>query len=787
MPFNKTQSAYIALRDQVSERTRPLVAWLGAGLSAQAGLPGWQKLKDLLVEAGLSNAKTMEREARTKREKQINAVLRETNLWRAFSILRDAIGVTTYQDEIRRALANAPRVALPETYRAIWNLPLRGVFNLNIDRLATRAFYEIRRNALPNELTAEQLGGMTHILGSVRPFIANLHGNVEQVGTWVFTEAELNRLLSSQPYLNFVRTSISTSSLLFVGITADDRAVGGHLEWLAKNYISTGPHFWLTDRVDGDTDRWAEAAGIRLIRYGNPDGKHREIEEFFHDLLSYVPQEDLAGLRPVVSKVTSATVTAIPDAETLSREPTEKIREVLNSKARELLATDSASSYSNYEKFCDEYDEAIHRAWYLNPKGAGTKLLSYTLLQPVERGAFGQVYKGIDQAGNEVAIKVLHEEVRTNADLLRSFRRGVKSMRILQQRHALGMVEYKDASEIPAFVVMEWINGPNLSEAIKGKLVDSWAEIVRIAKELAHIIGAAHALPERVLHRDLRPANIMLKGFYDDPSQWQVAVLDFDLSWHRGAIERSVLHSTALGYLAPEQLQHRPSMSTRHAAVDSYGLGMTLYFMCSRSDPIAEQHRHVDWQQMLQRHVVNRRCTSWRSLPKRVARLIDLATQDDQAKRLDMGQIEAELARLQQILEDPSKVQSLELIAEEIGIRADSMSTYDWNMDRGRAEYRGPSGMKVELGGDELNRTVDVRLDWETAGMVERKRMADLVNTARDRVAEKLSSGGWTVTVKESLVGGLRVAARVDRAEAVGALDKLARALDGAVQQVRVG
>jgi hypothetical protein len=287
----------------------------------ELGLPGWQKLKQVVVDAGLSKAKTMDRDARAKLEKLVNAAIRESNPWRSFSMLRQSVGVTTYQDEIRRALAEAPRVKIPDSYRSVWRLPVRGVFNLNIDRLATRAFYDMRPDALPNELTAEQLGGMTHILGSVRPFIANLHGNVEDVSTWVFTESELHRLIASQAYLNFIRAAVSTSSLLFLGITADDRAVGGHLEWLAKEGIATGPHFWLTDRQDSTTDSWAENANIRVIRYSNVDGDHREVREFFNDLMSYVPAEDAKDLRPVVS--TSAPVaTQIPPVVATSNSPT---------------------------------------------------------------------------------------------------------------------------------------------------------------------------------------------------------------------------------------------------------------------------------------------------------------------------------------------------------------------------------------------------------------------------------------------------------------------------------
>lgn len=787
MAFDKTQRAYVALRDQVAERTKPLLGWVGAGLSAQAGLPGWEKLKQTLVDAGLSKARSMDPASRTKLERQLDPVHRETNLWRAFSVLRDAIGPTTYHDEIRRALIEAPRVRVPEVYRALWRLPIRGIFNLNIDRIATRAFHEVRAPALPNEFTADQIGGMTHVLGSIRPFIGNLHGNVEQVSTWVFTQSELSKLLASTAYLNFVRSSVAHNSILFLGITADDRSVGGHLEWFAKNKISTGPHYWLTDRRDSDTDNWAEKADIRVIRYMNADGSHREIEEFFADLLSYVPEEDVRAIRPVISVSPLPLVGAIPDPATLAREETERIRQVLNAKAATLLTSEGASAYERFEEFCAEYDEPIHRAWYVSTQTGKNRLLGYTLDSAIARGAFGQVYKAYDAEGQEVAIKLLNEEIRTNPDLLRSFRRGVKSMKLLQERGVHGMVKYIDASEIPAFVAMEWVNGPNLHEAIKGRMIDGWDEILKVGCELASIIGNAHALPERVLHRDLRPANIMLKGFYEDPTDWSVVVLDFDLSWHRGAVERSVMHSTVVGYLAPEQIEKRPKASTRHAAVDSYGFGMTLFFMCAERDPITEEHKHANWERQLENEVVRRKCSELRCLPTRIARLILVSTSDEQSKRLDMGQIQAELNLLRSALREPGQIQSSELIAEEIASRSEYMAPYAWSSDRGSARFSTPSGLRIEVSGDEIGRSIDLEIEWNKTGAEDRRRMADLVDGAVERCAQKLSSGGWRIERKEPRMGGFRVQASVDRATALGKLSVLAASLDGAAEQVRVG
>src|SRR3989337_2606612 len=126
-------------------------------------------------------------------------------------------------------------------------------------------------------------------------------------------------------------------------------------------------------------------------------------------------------------------------------------------------------------------------------------------------------------------------------------------MRCLSNRHVEGMVPYHAAFEIPAFVVMDLIVGPDLHKAVESRACEEWDTILKITVELAAVIRKAHLLPERVLHRDIRPSNVMLKDYYTDPDAWEVAVCDFDLSWHKDALEQSVLQS-ASGYLAPEQL-----------------------------------------------------------------------------------------------------------------------------------------------------------------------------------------------------------------------------------------
>ena len=313
-------------------------------------------------------------------------------------------------------------------------------------------------------------------------------------------------------------------------------------------------------------------------------------------------------------------------------------------------------------------------------------------------------------------------------------------------RNVSGMVAYQEASEIPAFVVMDWVDGPTLHEAQESRQIDDWGSILKIGLQMADIIRYAHAIPERVLHRDIRPSNIMLEGFYSRPNEWRVVMLDFDLSWHQGALEQSVVHGALFGYLAPEQIQATPGASTRHAAVDSFGLGMTLYFMITGRDPLPDQHRHYDWKKTVQAAALGHGKISWVSLPYRYARLIIKATEDIQAKRWDMSQIKDELERLFDAFLNPTEVVSAELLAEEIAARSNRV--YEWNDDLATAVIQLVSGAIIKITGNESDRLVVVHLNWSRSGKQEHKQVGKWMAPAADRCAKMLKSEGWKIRTK---------------------------------------
>ncbi len=743
--FNTDQMSYGRLRSIVRERTNPIMIWLGSGLSSAAGMPSWLDLRNNLCRALEDKARYAPTKDQADQRKRLAHIKAEGDLWLAFSLLRDALGDTSYVECIKESFAAAPSCSIPAGYEKVISLPFSGIINLNIDRLATRTYSLKNPGKCLVEFSGRQCGDFVHILKGGHQFIANLHGTVEDRSSWVLTRQDLNWLTNQPGYTEFVKSILCTRTVIFIGVRTNDIAVGGHLEKLKKMGVDFGTHFWITDKSDKNTDRWAESAGVLLIRY-NSSNEHIELSEMLTDIATFFPEDQPAA--PVLPNIDGADEVVLPSAEQLERMSDEDIRIALNKYAEYILRDGSKESYRIFDEFCERYDRYVYRSWYITTKAPSNIILGYRLEQQIAEGAFGRVFKAIDAQGDYVALKLLKQDVRRKPEMLQGFRRGVQSMRILDKHSVAGMIPYRNSSEIPALVVMDLVDGPNLHEAVESGYCKEWSTILRTAVDLCKIIRTAHQLPERVLHRDIRPANVMFRHYYTDPENYEVVVLDFDLSWYRGSQEVSILGgSTMNGFLAPEQIERIPGTSTRSAAVDSFGLGMTLYYLRSQKEPLYMEHRHRDWRDNLYNRITAHGSRKWVSVPIRFARLIEMSTKDIQSARWDCSQILGELQRLQQAEVSPSEVSSAELVAEELAYSTCMIlgqpDIYCWDIDAMRGALQSRSGVKMEFIGNESKHKVCLGFYWSNMGATEYKNVRKYLKPYCEAATSQLSKIGF--------------------------------------------
>lgn len=205
---------------------------------------------------------------------------------------------------------------------------------------------------------------------------------------------------------------------------------------------------------------------------------------------------------------------------------------------------------------------------------SGTVLAgTYEIGEVIGRGGMGEVYAARVLAGAQrVAIKVLHPHLAQDPEMLARFRREVESAQRLPESYVARVIEFGTSAE-GQFLVMELLEGQDLSAALReaGRL--SILDTVALCGAIADILDAAH--DAGIVHRDLKPSNIFL--VHAIGTSGAVRLLDFGVAHLAGARGTTVTGTAALlgspGYLAPEQ-----ALAQRVGpAVDVFALGAIAY------------------------------------------------------------------------------------------------------------------------------------------------------------------------------------------------------------------
>jgi Tol biopolymer transport system component len=209
---------------------------------------------------------------------------------------------------------------------------------------------------------------------------------------------------------------------------------------------------------------------------------------------------------------------------------------------------------------------------------SGTRLGPYEILAAIGAGGMGEVYKARDtRLDRTVAIKVLPPEFSADPERRARFEREAKTIAGLNHPHICTLHDVGE-HEGSTFLVMEHLTGETLAQRLeKGPLPPERA--LTVATEIADALGAAHR--QGILHRDLKPGNVML-------TKTGAKLLDFGLAKLKTPAPDSpglsslptqvpaTAQGTILGtvpYMAPEQLEGRPT----DARTDLFAFGAMLY------------------------------------------------------------------------------------------------------------------------------------------------------------------------------------------------------------------
>jgi serine/threonine-protein kinase len=204
------------------------------------------------------------------------------------------------------------------------------------------------------------------------------------------------------------------------------------------------------------------------------------------------------------------------------------------------------------------------------------RLGSYEVKGVLGRGGMGLVLKAFDPSlSRNVAIKVLSATLATCGASRRRFLREARAAAAVVHEHVVSVFAVVETAGLP-FLVMEYVPGRSLQDRLDARGPLSLLEILRIGLQTASGLAAAHA--QGLVHRDVKPANILLENGVE-----RVKLTDFGLA--RAAADAGLTQSGVVAgtpyYMAPEQAR---AEATDHRA-DLFSLGSTLYAMCTGHPP----------------------------------------------------------------------------------------------------------------------------------------------------------------------------------------------------------
>ncbi len=193
----------------------------------------------------------------------------------------------------------------------------------------------------------------------------------------------------------------------------------------------------------------------------------------------------------------------------------------------------------------------------------------YEVIEELGSGAMGRIYKVQDnKIGEEMAMKVLNPEITSEETTVQRFKNELRLARKITHKNVCRMFDFGDDQGM-IFITMEYVSGEDLKRTLMriGQL--SPGKAIFIAKQICAGLTAAHRMG--VIHRDLKPQNIMLD------QEGNVRIMDFGIARStqaKGLTATGVIIGTP-EYISPEQLDEI-ELDRRS---DIYSLGVILYEM----------------------------------------------------------------------------------------------------------------------------------------------------------------------------------------------------------------
>lgn len=308
----------------------------------------------------------------------------------------------------------------------------------------------------------------------------------------------------------------------------------------------------------------------------------QQIEYIFQQALEAPPNQRLAivqslagGDSQIFEEVVSLLNSHTEEDGLFAHDSTEPLRLAVQ-KAMELLQDSSDQESKTQEKVVGIDLHADHVRQLVQSLGA-----EFEFIELIGKGGMGFVVQVRDrQLDRHVALKLIQDS-DLHPQRRRRFLQESRALAKLDSEHIVDIHRVSDGP-VP-FIVMEWIRGPSLRTVLNRRKRLGPRFAAEIARQIA--IGLHHAHSAGLVHRDIKPGNILLQRKSSTQPQWRVKLVDFGLARSDEAQHERTLEETIAGtpvYMSPE---HFTGISAVDRRSDVYATGITLYEMLVGEPP----------------------------------------------------------------------------------------------------------------------------------------------------------------------------------------------------------
>ncbi len=267
----------------------------------------------------------------------------------------------------------------------------------------------------------------------------------------------------------------------------------------------------------------------------------------------------------------------------------------------------------------------------------------YELKEIIGVGGMAVVYKAYDNIEDRiVAVKILKEEYNANEEFVRRFRNESKAIAVLSHPNIVRVFDVS-FGDLIQYIVMEYIDGITLKEYVEQEGSLNWNDAVHFTIQILR--GLQHAHDKGIVHRDVKPQNIML--LHDGT----IKVTDFGIARFARSEQRTITDKAigSVHYISPEQARGENT----DEKTDIYSVGVMMYEMLTGQLPFeAESAVSVAIMQLQRDPVMLREING--SIPLGLEQIVLHAMEKDPHRRYKTAS--ELLCDLEEFRKDPAKI-----------------------------------------------------------------------------------------------------------------------------------